>query len=92
MTFREALIALQDGRKATRTGWNGKGMFLFYLQPATVPVEWIKDPILKEIAEENGGSVDCLGTIRMKTADGKVLSGWSASQSDMDATDWTVIG
>lgn len=91
MTFGEAIQKLNDGCKIARTGWNGKNMYLWKLQAFNVPVGWCKEPHLKELAEQNGGSVECLASIRMRTADGKVLTGWLASQSDIFATDWTVV-
>ena len=35
MNFGQAIEALKAGKKVTRMGWNGKGMFL-WLKPATV--------------------------------------------------------
>ena len=29
MNFGEAIIALKQGKKVARKGWNGKGMFLY---------------------------------------------------------------
>lgn len=89
--FGTAIQLMKEGCKVTREGWNGKGMFLWQLPAQTVPVDWIKEPILKGIAEANGGSVECLSSIRMKTADGKVLTGWLASQTDMVAEDWMLV-
>lgn len=66
-------------------------MYLWLLPAANVPAEWCKEPHLKALAEANGGTVECLASIRMKTADGKVLTGWLASQSDMMAEDWVVL-
>ena len=91
MTFGEAIVALEQGKKVRRAGWNGKGMYLWMLAAFTVPVEWCKEPHLKELAEQNGGKIECLASIRMKTADNKVLTGWLASQSDIFATDWEVV-
>jgi len=31
MNFGHALAALKDGHRVARTGWNGKGMFLFHV-------------------------------------------------------------
>lgn len=91
LDFGGAIKALKDGKKVTRNGWNGKGMFL-WLKPATsVKAEWCKDPMLKELAEQNGGEIPALGTICMKTADNKILTGWLASQTDMLSEDWVVI-
>ena len=91
LSFGDALDALKDGCRVNRAGWNGKGMYLWLMPAATVKAEWCREPILKAIAEANGGEVECLGTIRMRTADGKVLTGWLASQSDMLANDWQVV-
>lgn len=90
-TFGEAIEALKQGKKVARKGWNGKGMYLWLKPAATIKAEWCKDPILKDIAEANGGEVGALGTICMKTADGKILTGWLASQTDMLLEDWVIV-
>ena len=41
MNFGQAIEALKQGKKVTRKGWNGKGMFL-WLKPSTV----IKDTVI----------------------------------------------
>lgn len=91
LTFGLAIEAMKAGKRVARAGWNGKGMYLWLMPAATVPVEWCKEPHLKQLAEENGGSFEALGVIRMKTADNKVLTGWLASQTDMLAEDWTIV-
>lgn len=90
-TFGEALEILKQGKKVARKGWNGKGMYLWLKRAAIIKAEWCKDPILKDIAEANGGEVEALGTICMKTADGKILTGWLASQTDMLLEDWVIV-
>lgn len=90
-TFGFALMMLKEGRKVARVGWNGKGMYLWLLPAAMVKAEWCKEPHLKALAEANGGEVECLGSIRMMTADKKVLTGWLASQTDMLAEDWMLV-
>ena len=42
-------------------------------------------------AEGGGDTCDALGSIRMFTADKKILTGWLASQSDMLSEDWTIL-
>ncbi len=91
MTFGQAIEAMKQGKKVARRGWNGKGMYLWLLAAANVKAEWCKEPHLKELAEQNGGEVECLGSVRMKTADGKVLTGWLASQTDMLSEDWVIV-
>lgn len=88
MDFGWAINALKAGNKVTRKGWSGKGMYLWLMPATTVKAEWCKEPVLKKLAEDNGGEIECLGTIRMYTAQGAVLTGWLASQSDMLAEDW----
>jgi len=92
MDFGDAIRALKQGKKVTRRGWNGRGMFL-YLKPATmVKAEWCHDPELKALCEANGGELLALGTICMYTHDSTgrnaILTGWLASQSDMLLDDW----
>jgi hypothetical protein len=91
LSFGQALDAVKQGKRISRSGWNGKGMYLWLLPAATIPADWCKEPHLKALAEANGGSFECLGSIRMKTADNKVLTGWLASQSDMLAEDWCIL-
>lgn len=67
-----------------------------WLKPATeVKAEWCKDPLLRDLAEENGGSILALGTICMYTHDSTgrkaILTGWLASQSDMLLEDWVIV-
>lgn len=92
MDFGWAINALKAGHKVTRKGWNGKGMFLWLMPANNVKAEWCKEPVLKKLAEDNGGEIPCLGTIRMYTHDSTgrkaVLTGWLASQSDMLEEDW----
>lgn len=91
LTFGDAIVALKQGKKVARKGWNDKGMWLWLKPAALVKSEWCHDPALKAIADKNGGEIEALGTICMKTADNKILSGWLASQTDMLSEDWVVI-
>lgn len=91
MTFGAAVKEMQDGKFVAREGWNGKGMYLWIMPATTIPADWCKEPHLKKLAELNGGSIECLSTIRMKTSDNKILTGWLASQTDIVAIDWTNV-
>ena len=95
MDFGGAIAALKAGKKIARKGWNGKGMFL-WLKPGTeIKSEWCKDPELKKLADENGGTITGLPTICMYTHDSTgrkaILTGWLASQSDMLLEDWVIV-
>jgi hypothetical protein len=91
MNFGEAIAALKDGKKVAREGWNGKGMYLWLMPATKVKAEWCKEAHLKELAEANGGEIEALGTIRMLTADKKILTGWLASQTDVLSEDWMIV-
>ncbi len=95
MNFGQALELLKAGKRVAREGWNGKGMYLWLMPATTLKAEWCREPHLKQLAEENGGEIDALGSIRMYTvnANGRraVLTGWLASQTDMLSDDWVEV-
>jgi hypothetical protein len=96
LTFGGAIEALKNGKKVSRKGWNGKGMYLWLKQEVVVKKEWCRDERLIDCINANGGEeILALGTICMYTHDSTgrnaVLTGWLASQSDMLATDWEIV-
>lgn len=91
LTFGQAIQALKRGQRVARKDWKGKGMFLWLKPAANVKAEWCKDPMLKGLAEANGGEIEALGTICMFTAQKQILSGWLASQTDVLAEDWVIV-
>jgi len=92
MDFGKALQELKQGKKLSRSGWNGKGMWL-------ILVEGTPNATLKEGTPYSKalGQVSCeiLPHIDMWTtnSDGRraMLPGWLASQTDMLAEDWGVV-
>lgn len=90
LDFGAAIKALKDGKKVCREGWNGKGMYLWLLPESVVKRECVKD---KKLLDAFGDSdeLTCCGSIRMFTADKKVVTGWLASQTDMLAEDWMIV-
>lgn len=86
MNFGHALDLLRDGRKASRAGWNGKGMFIF-LVPGSEFI--VNRPPLLGIFPLNT-EVRYHSHIDMKTADGFIVP-WLASQTDMLAEDWVEV-
>ncbi|WP_223251318.1 Gp49 family protein [Pasteurella multocida] len=85
--FGYALNLLKKGKKVSRAGWNGKGMFLFIVKGGA---------ITQAVAEHYGNSerpetnLPVLDAIYMKTADNKLVP-WLAIQTDVLAEDWNVI-
>ncbi len=86
MDFGQALEALRDGYKVSRQGWNGKGMFLYYV-PANeyIPVTAIGDSLVND-----SGKVAYVAYIAMKTVKGAVTP-WQPSQEDMLSDDWGIL-
>ena len=79
MDFGNALTAMMNGEKVARSGWNGKGMFIFI-----VPAGW------EFMCDIEG--VELIPTepfVCMKTAQDNLIP-WVASQADMLAIDWEV--
>lgn len=76
MNFGDAIKALKAGLVVCRAGWNGKGMFLLYIES-----DFFEIPDL---------NISILPWIGIKTADNKFVP-WLASQTDVLAEDWQVI-
>lgn len=84
--FGGAIEALRDGNKVARAGWNGKGMWLYYVPANAYPAQ-------TAIAKAHWGEdskVPYRAYIAMKTVDNDVQV-WTASQTDMLANDWEII-
>lgn len=94
MSFGLAIEALKAGKKVARAGWNGKGMWLSLSCNGAreVAAENFWSPHNAAYAQEQGGAATVLPSITMKTATGEILMGWLASQTDMLAEDWRIVG
>ena len=80
-----AVKQMQNGELVRRSGWNGKGMFLFLVPGSRFTVN--RPPLLGIYPE--GTVVDYHAHVDMKTAGGDVVP-WLCSQSDLLATDWEI--
>jgi hypothetical protein len=86
MNFSQMLIQLDKrGVRCRRTGWNGKGMYLFIvtdwdITKATALIEVVSEDVAAELAP----------FVCMRTADQKLVP-WLASQTDILATDWEIL-
>jgi hypothetical protein len=92
MNFGQAIEALKSGKKVARRGWNGKGMFVYYVDPSEVSVGNLRGAAKEHVGGVQTDTVKINGHIDMKAADGSVVIGWLASQTDILAEDWGVIG
>jgi hypothetical protein len=95
MTFGGALEMMKMGFKVARKGWNGKGMFI-YMQDGSYPYfHQLKKDVQEKLTGpyvDPYGSVHVCPHIDMKAADGSLVIGWLASQEDMLADDYYVVG
>lgn len=80
MNFGKAIENLKQGKRVARTGWNGRGMFLFLAKGEDLTACICKDDM-----------PSCVDSICMKTAQNTIVIGWLASQTDMLSDDWEVI-
>lgn len=86
MNFSDALNEIKDGKKVSRSGWNGKGMFVFLVPGSVFQVN--RPPLLGIYPE--GTTINYHAHVDMKTADGQVVP-WLCSQTDLLADDWGVV-
>lgn len=107
LTFGEAILALKKGKRVARNGWNGKGMFIFERPADELEVGFIitkvksipqsvkdffqKKDSLQTPSEQGLTKVKFGSYLCMYAADGSIVNGWLASQTDMLAEDWVVL-
>ena len=100
MTFGKALEALNNGAFVARSGWNGKGMFIYKVEASDHARHLLRDRCkdVVEYAFTHDGeihheqeTVHINAHIDMKAADGSIVVGWLASQTDMQADDWYIV-
>lgn len=94
MNFGEAIEAMKLGSRVTRKGWNGKGMFIYLVRGTKIRNEDLRNEAaeaLERDSEFNRGKDVVIGAhIDMHAADGSIVVGWLASQTDMLAEDWKI--
>lgn len=107
MNFGHALEAMKRDKKVARSGWNGKGMFVWVNkgafdgpalgfsngeQPDRPNSGVAMNSVAIELFEASGqGTVTRMPNLNMRAADGSTITGWLASQTDMLAEDWCIV-
>lgn len=99
MNIGQAIEALKAGKRVRRAGWNGKGMWLALTPGSTIPVIAEVDrsyPGLRGAARElalneSPRQIHIGAHIDMRAADGTLVIGWLASQTDLLAEDWEEV-
>lgn len=63
-------------------------MFIYVVKGRVIPNSEVREPLKSWL---NGKDMDIVDHIDMKTTDGKIVSGWLASQTDMLSDDWNIV-
>jgi len=100
LTFGEAIKALKEGKRVQRSGWNGKGLFVFMQVPAEIKKDIVpkmqslpqsvKNEFERRFNEEQIDAIyynDQLGLVNTSN----LISGWSPSTNDALAEDWVIL-
>ncbi len=86
MTFGLAVEAMKRGAKVARAGWNGKGMFVYYVSANASPVQ--TGSAKSHFVE--GAMVPYNAYMAIKNVNDTV-STWVPSVNDGLASDWTIV-
>lgn len=88
MNFGSALEGLKRGHKLARNGWNGKGMFIYYVPENKYPASGNTLGTMTGVFPDD--MVPYGAYLAMKTAQNNVVP-WLASQTDILAEDWEIV-
>lgn len=106
MNFGDALEVLKSGGLVARSGWNGKGMFIFMRPEDEIDAEtiitkiksvplsfknWLMNDFEGRPQLPKDVKIKFTSYLCMKAADGTIVNGWLASQTDMLTEDWQVL-
>lgn len=96
LNFGEAIAAMKQGKKVSRAGWNGKGMWIVLMPALSLPPHSsqaagakVNDRTAKHIGVNT--PLHSQPYIAMLTAAGQWQPGWLASQADILADDWGIV-
>lgn len=86
MNFGQALELIKAGKKIARTGWNGKGMFVYLVPAASYPAQ--TGAAKSHFGEDS--TVPYNAYMAIKNVNDTV-STWVPSVNDCLAEDWEVV-
>ena len=89
MDFSAALAEVKAGRKITRSGWNGKGMFVVFQKGYPDGIA-INANTSEATGIPQGTVCRFLPYLMLRTAQGDFVP-WLASQTDILAEDWITV-
>lgn len=96
LNFGQAIEAANNGELIARSGWNGKGMYVYKTVGNTVNKDFIPKfaslpAKVKAKLWKRDTDVVFNPSLTMYTATGEMQPGWLASQTDILAEDWCII-
>lgn len=93
--FGKAIESLKKGKRISREGWNGKGLFVFKQVPANVGIQYVpnmqslpqdvKDEFVKRGENLNYSNQMCI------VKHDNTIDSWVPSSSDVFAEDWCIL-
>lgn len=86
MTFGQAIEAMKTGQKVARAGWNGKGMFAYYVPANSYPVQ--TGAAKSHFGE--GAMVPYNAYMAIKNVN-ETVSTWVPSVNDVLSDDWRIL-
>ena len=91
MKFGKALKKCQRGEFITRSDWNGKNMFVYYVSCSDESIKNLPYNISAFLEKQGKSEVRTHGYFSMYTAQGEIVIGWLASQTDMSSEKWEIF-
>lgn len=95
MNFGAAVQAMKNGKRVARSGWNGKGLFVFMQVPATIGTDVIPKmqslpQSVKDEFAKRGVAINYSNQCALVNPDNSI-NGWAPSITDSLAEDWEVL-
>jgi len=102
MNFGEAIEALKQGKRVQRSGWNGKGLFVFMQVTSEINREivpkmqslpqLVKDEFERRFNDPNEQISAIYYDNQLAIVNSSnLINGWAPSVSDSLASDWVIL-
>lgn len=102
MKIGEAIEALKQGKRVQRSGWNGKGLFVFMQVPSEISREIVPkmqslpQSVKDEFERRFNDPYEQISSIYYDNQlaivnSSNLINGWAPSVSDSLATDWIIL-
>lgn len=94
MDFSDALRALKAGKRISRRGWGDNIWLAINGSKGGEVVSadyYLRSETLINYAYQNAGEIRIAQNIAVKTSEGSLVIGWSASPTDLLSEDWFVV-